>query len=66
MRFIAGEKCFITDADEFDVMMNFYHDLGIIVKYQDTVILDAKWLVDLFRKLITIPVKSVRNVYHSS
>ena len=52
---IAREKCFITNEKEFDLMMNFYHDLGIIVKHGTTVILNAKWLIELFRKLITIP-----------
>ena len=52
---IAREKCFVTNEKEFDLMMNFYHDLGIIVKHGTTVILNAKWLIELFRKLITIP-----------
>ena len=50
-----AEKCFITDKDEFHTILNFYHDLGLIVKHRDTVFLDARWLIDLFRQLITIP-----------
>ena len=50
-----AEKCFITDKDEFHTVLNFYHDLGLIVKHRDTVFLDARWLIDLFRQLITIP-----------
>lgn len=46
---------FIKDDQEFDTMMQFYHDLGIIVKHRETVILDAQWLINLFRQLITIP-----------
>ena len=35
-------------------MLDFYHDLGNIVKHRDTVILQPQWLIDIFRKLITI------------
>ena len=52
---IAEKVCFITDEDEFHTVLNFYHDLGLIVKHRDTVFLDARWLIDLFRQLITIP-----------
>ena len=51
----AKEKCFIDDDEEFTTMVNFYHDLGIIIKHYSTVILSAKWLIDLFGQLITIP-----------
>ena len=59
----AKEKCFIHDEDEFTTMVNFYHDLGIIIKHRSTVILSAKWLIDLFGQLITIPdfTEMVRN-----
>ena len=52
---IARDKCFVTDEDEFNLMMNFFHDLGIIVKHANTVVVNAHWLIDVFRKLITIP-----------
>ena len=51
----AKDDCLITDEDEFITMMNFYHDLGVIIKHRSTVILKAQWLIDLFRQLITIP-----------
>ena len=51
----AKDKCFINDEEEFTTMVNFYHDMGIIIKHCSTVILSAKWLIDLFRQLITIP-----------
>ena len=35
-------------------MLNFYHDLGVIVKHGNTVILQAKWLIELFKQLITV------------
>ena len=63
LRTHAKEKCFIDDHEEFTTMVNFYHDLGIIIKHRRTVILSAKWLIDLFGQLITIPdfEKMVRN-----
>lgn len=51
----AKEVCFIEDEEEFNTMLNFYHNLGMIVKHRSTVILKAQWLIDLFRQLITIP-----------
>ena len=59
----AKEVCFIEDEDQFYAMLNFYHNLGMIVKHRDTVILKAQWLIELFKMLITIPPfkKAVRN-----
>ena len=51
----AKEVCFIEDEDQFNTMLSFYHSLGMIVKHRSTVILKAKWLIDLFKQLITIP-----------
>lgn len=61
----AKEKCFIDDEEEFTTMVNFYHDLGIIMVHRDTVILSTQWLINLFRQLITIPDsdKMVRNTF---
>ena len=36
-------------------MLNFYHDLGMIIKHGSTVVLQAQWLIDIFKQLITIP-----------
>ncbi|CAH3176627.1 unnamed protein product [Porites evermanni] len=55
LRTHAKEKCFINEEKEFTTMVNFYHDLRIIIKHRGTVILSAKWLIDLFGQLITIP-----------
>ena len=55
LRTHAKEKCFIHDEKEFTTMVNFYHDLGIIIKHRSTVILSTQWLIDLFGQLITIP-----------
>ena len=64
LRTHAKEKCFINEEKEFTTMVNFYHDLRIIIKHRGTVILSAKWLIDLFGQLITIPdfTKMVRNI----
>ena len=51
---IVREVCLIEDETEVASMLNFYHDLGVIIKYGSTVVLQAQWLIDLFKKLITI------------
>ena len=35
-------------------MLDFYHDLGMIVKHRNTVVLRAQWLIDVFKQLITV------------
>jgi len=61
----AKEVCFIDDEDQFHAMLNFYHNLRMIVKHRSTVILKAQWLIELFKMLITIPPfnKAVRKRY---
>ena len=44
----------IDDEGEMTAMLNFYHDLGVIVKHGRTVVLQAQWLIDLFKRLITV------------
>ena len=51
---IIRNVCYIETEDEAATMLNFYHDLGKIVKQYNTVILRAKWLIDVFKKLVTI------------
>lgn len=48
------QECRIDDKDELTAMLNFYHDLGVIVKHGRTVVLQAQWLIDLFKQLITV------------
>ena len=36
-------------------MLDFYHDLGVIVKHRDTVVLQFQWLIKVFKELVTIP-----------
>ena len=49
------DNCFINDEEEFTTMVDFYHDLGIIIKHCSTVIVSAEWLIDVFKQLIIIP-----------
>ena len=51
---VTKQVCRIDDEEELSTMLNFYHDLGVIVKHGRTVVLDAQWLIDLFKQLITV------------
>ena len=51
---VARQVCDIDDKEELTAMLNFYHDLGVIVKHGHTVVLQAQWLIDLFKQLITV------------
>ena len=48
----AKDVCFIEDDEQFYTMLNFYHNLGIIVKHRSTVILKAQWLISLFKTVL--------------
>ena len=52
---VIKRVCHIEDEEELRTMLNFYHDLGVIVKHGHTVVLQARWLIDLFKKVITVP-----------
>ena len=52
---VIRQVCHIDDEEEVTAMLNFYHDLGVIVKHGRTVVLQAQWLIDLFKQLITVP-----------
>ena len=52
---IIQKVCFINDGDEVATMLDFYHDLGVIVKHRDTVLLHFQWLIKVFKELVTIP-----------
>ena len=59
---VTKRVCGIDDEEELSTMLNFYHDLGVIVKHGRTVVLDAQWLIDLFKQLITVrPFNEVVN-----
>ena len=51
---ITKQYCRIDDEVELKTMLDFYHDLGVIVKHGQTVVLQALWLIDLFKQLITV------------
>ena len=51
---VVRKMCFMEDELEMMAMLDFYHDLGIIIWHGDTVVLQTQWLIHLFRKLITI------------
>ncbi|XP_067041874.1 uncharacterized protein [Acropora muricata] len=51
---VIQQVCQIEDEEEVTAMLNFYHDLGEIVKHGRTVVLQAQWLIDLFKQLITV------------
>ena len=59
-RRIARDKCGIDDEEQFETLLLFLHDQRILINFHDTeklkdlVILDPQWLIDLFRKVITV------------
>ena len=52
---VIRQVCHIEAEEDATAMLNFYHDLGVIVKHGQTVVLQAQWLIDLFKQLITVP-----------
>ncbi|KAL9975391.1 hypothetical protein ACROYT_G012548 [Oculina patagonica] len=59
-RHIASEVCDINDDNEILTLLNFLHDLRILIHFDDTpelnnvVVLDPQWLIDVFKKVITV------------
>ena len=51
---VIRRVCHIKEEKEVTAMLNFYHDLRLIVKHGRTVVLQAQWLIDLFKQLITV------------
>ena len=60
-RRIASEGCKIDDDEEFSTLLNFLHDQRILTHFSGSpelekmVILDLQWLIDVFKKVITVP-----------
>ena len=52
---IARAVCHVMTDEEFDEMLSYYHDLGVVARHRNLVVLKAQGLVDLFKKLIVIP-----------
>ena len=64
-REIAFNVCEIHSDEQFEALLNFLHDQRILIHFDDTpelnkmVILDLQWLIDVFKKIITVtPYKS--------
>ena len=59
-REIASNKCGINDNAQFQTMLDFLHDQKVLIHFKETsqlntlVILDPQWLIDIFKKVITI------------
>ena len=57
---IASKDCNIVNNREFETLMNYLHDLRRLVHFDDSptlsklVVLDPQWLIDLFKKVITV------------
>ena len=57
---IATDMCNVADDEEFRTLLNFLHDQRVLIHFDDTpelnkmVVLDAQWLIDVFKEVITI------------
>ncbi|KAJ7370243.1 hypothetical protein OS493_033589 [Desmophyllum pertusum] len=63
---IVRKTCFIEDEAEMVALLDFYHDLGMIIWHGDTVVLQTQWLIHLFKKLITIRPFDEQNPRHAA
>ena len=56
---IASKVCYINDS-EIVTVLNFFHDLRVLIHFDDTpelselVFLDIQWLIDVFKNVITV------------
>ena len=64
---VIRQFCQIEDEEQVTAMLNFYHDLGLIIKHGRTVVLQAQWLIKLFKQVIIVPPfdEAVSVVYYS-
>ena len=57
---LASEVCSINKDSEILTLLNFLHDLRLLIHFDDTpelndlVVLDPEWLIDVFKKVITV------------
>ena len=57
---IASKVCNIVEEKQFETLLDFLHDQRIVIHFNDTpelsrlVVLDPQWLIDVFKKVITI------------
>ena len=59
-KLIASSVCSISDEEDFSTLLNFLHDLRVVIHFSGSpeletmVILDPQWLIDVFKKIITV------------
>ena len=57
---LASKVCIINNDSEILTLLNFLHDLRLLIHFDDTselndvVVLDPQWLIDIFKKVITV------------
>jgi len=57
---LASKECIINKESEIVTLLNFLHELRLIIHFDDTselndmVVLDPQWLIDIFKKVITV------------
>ena len=57
---LASKVCIINKDSEILTLLNFLHDLRLLIHFDDTselndvVVLDPQWLIDVFKKVITV------------
>ena len=57
---IMSKRCSINSDDEMLTLLNFLHDLRLLIHFDDTpelndvVVLDLQWLIDVFKEVITV------------
>ncbi|XP_068687466.1 uncharacterized protein [Montipora foliosa] len=57
---IASNTCNVTEEREIKTLLDYLHDLRSIIHFDDSpelnklVILDPQWLIDVFKKVITV------------
>ena len=57
---LASKECIINKDSEILTLLNFLHDLRLLIHFDDTselndvVVLDPQWLIDVFKRVITV------------
>ena len=63
---VASKHCKIYEDKEVKTLMNYLHDLRRLIHFDDTaelnklIVLNPQWLVDIFKKVITIKPNNYR------
>lgn len=59
-KLVMSKVCSINRDDEMQTLLNFLHDLRLLIHFDDTkelndvVVLDPQWLIDVFKEIITV------------